>query len=195
MTASDDARVTEALARLARGEPAAELLPIVYDELRRLAASHMRRQTPGHTLQATALVHEAYLKLAKALPDGWQGRAHFLAVAATAMRQVLQNHAREARADKRGGGRAALRVTLAEGLVDAASERDFDPVALHEALERLAALDAQQYRVVELRFFAGLSVDECSEVLGISTATVKREWRSARAWLNAELADDGGAAT
>lgn len=180
------------LARLSAGHPsaAAELLPLVYDELRRLAHDHLRRRSPAHTLQATALVHEAYLKLVGAAPDGWQGRAHFLAVAATAMRQVLANHARDASAQKRGGGAKPVRMTLFDPVADDPRHSDFDPVLLHETLERLAALDPAQYRVVELRFFAGMSVEEVASVLQISTATVKREWRAARAWLSAELADE-----
>lgn len=169
---------------------AAELLPLVYEELRRLAQSHLRRKSPAHTLQATALVHEAYLKLAGSSPDGWEGRSHFLAVAATAMRQVLANHARSASAQKRGGGEPPVRMTLFDPVGEDPRQTDFDPVSLHETLERLAALDPAQYRVVELRFFAGMSVEEIAGVLQISTATVKREWRAARAWLNAELADD-----
>jgi RNA polymerase sigma factor (TIGR02999 family) len=191
--------ITHVLERAARGHSsaAAELLPLVYDELRRLAQSHMRRASPEHTLQATALVHEAYLKLVRSAPDGWQGRAHFFAVAATAMRQVLANHARDAKAAKRGG-EERLRVTLSGELADERAARDFDALSLHETLARLAELDPVQYRVVELRTFAGLSVEEVAEVLAISTATVKREWRAARAWLAAELAerdDDADAAS
>lgn len=174
------------LGRLAAGESsvAAQLLPLIYDKLRRLAQSHLARQRAGHTLQATALVHEAFLKMS-AQPDAtWQGRAHFLAVAATAMRQILSNHARDKRAAKRGGAR--LRVTLAEGQVED-SAPDFDPLDLDDVLLRLAELDAVQSRVVELRFFAGMSVEEIAHVLEISPATVKREWRAARAWLNTEL--------
>lgn len=185
--------ITRALERAAEGHgsAASELLPVVYEELRRLARSHMRRAAPEHTLQATALVHEAYLKLVRSAPDGWQGRAHFFAVAATAMRQVLANHAREAQAAKRGGSER-LRVTLSGEIADERAGRDFDALSLHEALAKLAELDPQQYRVVELRTFTGLSVEEVAEVLSISTATVKREWRAARAWLAAELGEPGG---
>lgn len=184
--------LTHSLVRAAKGQAsaAAELLPFVYDELRRLAQNHLRRQSPAHTLQATALVHEAYLKLVGSAPDGWEGRAHFLAVAATAMRQVLANHARDASAQKRGGGAPPAHITLFDPVDQDPRQTDFDPVILHEALERLAALDPAQYRVVELRFFAGMSVEEVASVMQISTATVKREWRAARAWLNAELASD-----
>lgn len=179
-------QVTLVLGRMAQGDSAAagELLPLVYDELRRLAQSHLNQQKAGHTLQATALVHEVYLKLASSPSAGWQDRAHFLAVAATAMRQILCNHARDKRAEKRGGAR--VRVTLAEGQV-AEDSQDFDPLELDDVLSKLAALDNVQSRVVELRFFSGMSVEEIAHVMEISPATVKREWRAARAWLNAEL--------
>ncbi|MBK8914898.1 MAG: sigma-70 family RNA polymerase sigma factor [Phycisphaerales bacterium] len=187
MNTIPNAQVTLVLDRVARGEgsAAAELLPLVYEELRRLAQGQLRGQSPGHTLQATALVHEAYLKMVAHAESGWQNRAHFLAVAATAMRQILMNHARDKRADKRGGG-ARVRVTLAEGQA-AEDIPDFDPLELDDVLTRLAGLDRVQSRVVELRFFAGLSVEEIAHVMEISPATVKREWRAARAWLNAEL--------
>jgi RNA polymerase sigma factor (TIGR02999 family) len=179
-------QVTRVLDRVAQGEPSAasELLPMVYDELRRLAQSHVNRQPAGHTLQATALAHEAYLKLAATPQAAWQNRAHFLAVAATAMRQILSNHARDKRADKRGGAR--IRVTLAEGQVEE-NAPDFDPLELDDVLTKLAELDGLQGRVVELRFFSGMSVAEIALVMDISPATVKREWRAARAWLNAEF--------
>lgn len=182
-------QVTLVLERVAGGESAAagELLPLVYDELRRLAQSHLRRQSAGHTLQATALVHEAFLKLVGAPDAGWQSRAHFLAVAATAMRQILTNHARDKRAEKRGGA-DAVRVTLGE---PAANEPEviFDPLDLDFVLSKLAELDNVQARVVELRFFGGMTVEEIALVMQLSPATVKREWRAARAWLNVELRD------
>jgi len=160
------------------------LLPIVYQELRRLAAAYLRRERPGQTLQPTALVHEAYLRLMKDRPDRWQNRAHFCAIAAHSMRQILIEKARARGAAKRGGARP--RVTLDEGLVGT-DERSIDLVALDEALERLAAIDAEQARLVELRFFGGLTVEETAEALGISPATVKRHWTVARAWLAREL--------
>ena len=160
------------------------LLPIVYQELRRLAASYLRRERPGQTLQPTALVHEAYLRLLKDKPDRWQNRAHFCAIAAHSMRQILIERARARGAQKRGG--ALPRVTLDEGLV-AGGERSFDFVALDEALERLGALDPDQARLVELRFFGGLTVEETADAMGISPATVKRHWNVARAWLAREL--------
>ena len=161
------------------------LLPIVYQELRRLAASYLRRERPGQTLQPTALVHEAYLRLMKDRPDRWQNRAHFCAIAAHSMRQILIERARARGALKRGG--AQPRVTLDEALI-AGGERGIDLLALDEALERLALLDAEQARLVELRFFGGLTVEETAEAMDISPATVKRHWTIARAWLARELA-------
>jgi RNA polymerase sigma-70 factor (ECF subfamily) len=160
------------------------LLPIVYQELRRLAASYLRRERPGQTLQPTALVHEAYLRLMKDRPDRWQNRAHFCAIAAHSMRQILIERARARGALKRGG--AQPRVTLDEALV-AGGEQSFDLLAIDEALERLAAIDPEQARLVELRFFGGLTVEETAEAMDISPATVKRHWAVARAWLAREL--------
>ena len=160
------------------------LLPIVYQELRRLAASYLRRERPGQTLQPTALVHEAYLRLMKDRPDRWQNRAHFCAIAAHSMRQILIERARARGALKRGG--ANPRVTLDEALVGG-GEMSIDLVALDEALERLARLDPEQARLVELRFFGGLTIEETAEAMDISPATVKRHWTVARAWLAREL--------
>jgi RNA polymerase sigma factor (TIGR02999 family) len=160
------------------------LLPLVYQELRRLAASYLRRERPGQTLQPTALVNEAYLRLLKDRPDRWQNRAHFCAIAAHSMRQILIERARARHAQKRGGERA--RVTLDDALV-AGGERSIDLLALDEALTRLASIDPQQSRIVELRFFGGLTMDETAEVMHISPATVGREWRMAKAWLYAEI--------
>jgi RNA polymerase sigma-70 factor, ECF subfamily len=160
------------------------LLPIVYQELRRLAAAYLRRERPGQTLQPTALVHEAYLRLLKDRPDRWQNRAHFCAIAAHSMRQILIERARARGALKRGG--AQPRVTLDEALVSG-GEQSFDILALDAALERLARLDAAQARLVELRFFGGLTVEETADAMNISPATVKRHWAIARAWLAREL--------
>jgi RNA polymerase sigma-70 factor (ECF subfamily) len=160
------------------------LLPIVYQELRRLAAAYLRRERPGQTLQPTALVHEAYMRLMKDRPDRWQNRAHFCAIAAHSMRQILIERARARGAQKRGG--AQPRVTLDEALV-AGGERSIDLVALDEALERLATFDPEQARLVELRFFGGLTVEETADAMSISPATVKRHWTVARAWLAREL--------
>jgi RNA polymerase sigma factor (TIGR02999 family) len=161
-----------------------KLVPLVYSELRRLAARYMRRERPGQSLQATALVHEAYLRLLKDDDLSIQNRAHFLGIAARSMRQILVEHARARDAAKRGGERR--RITLDEA-VAAGEPLDVDLLALDEALERLAQRDAQQSRIVELRFFGGLTNEETAEALGISPATVKRAWAVARAWLFREL--------
>ena len=160
------------------------LLPAVYQELRRLAAAYLRRERPGQTLQPTALVHEAYLRLLGDRPDRWQNRAHFCAIAAHSMRQILITRARARAALKRGGGGA--RVTLDEALV-AGGGTSLDLLALDRALERLATLDPEGARIVELRFFGGLTVGETAEAMALSPATVKRHWALARAWLAREL--------
>ncbi len=168
------------------GEVARELLPLLYDELRTVAARQFRGQPAGHTLQPTVLVHEAFLKLAGRGDGEWKDRKHFFAVAATAMRQILVNHARAKNADKRGGGgpRAAL---LNDELVGTVGQ-DIDLLDLNDAMEKLAAIDARKHRVVELRFFAGLTVPEVAEVMGLSVTTIESEWRGAKAWLSAALA-------
>lgn len=183
---SPDNNATAILARLAQGDQQAEaeLYEHVYAGLRALAASYLRRRPAGQTLQATALVHEVYLKLVQAGGD-WSGRAHFMAVAAKAMRQVLQDRARARRAAKRGG--AWQRMTLSGIGQDAGPMVDL--VALDDALSRLVRLDERQYRIVELRFFAGLDVDEVAEVLQVSKSTVEKEWTRVRAWLSKELGD------
>jgi RNA polymerase sigma factor (TIGR02999 family) len=180
----DDA--TKLLDAIGRGDAdaGARLLPLVYEELRALAASYFRRQPDNHTLQPTALVHEAYLKLVNQTAAHWNDRAHFFAVAAKAMRHILVNHAHARNAEKRGGG--ATRIVLGDDLAPT-PERDFDAIALDEALNRLAALDERKARVVELRFFSGLSVDEVAHVLSVSKTTVEADWRLARAWLSKEL--------
>jgi len=167
-----------------------ELFPLVYAELRRIAAREMRREKPGRTLQTTALVHEAYLRLLKDASLSFENRAHFLGVAARAMREILIEHARARSARKRGGG--AVRLTL-DDLVAPVSSPSIDVLALDEALERLARLDERHARVVELRYFGGLSVEETAAALGLSPATVKRDWTLARAWLFRELAGTGSA--
>ena len=180
--------VTGLLQAWGGGDPAAldQLVPIVYDELHRQAQRYLRREAPGHTLQTTALVHEAYLRLVDQREARWQNRAQFFGVAAQAMRRILVDHARRHQAAKRGG--SAVPVPLEEGEVAAAGS-DVDLVALDDALTRLAALDPQQARVVELRYFTGLGIEETAEALGISPATVKREWAMARAWLKRELGE------
>ena len=180
------AAVSGILDRVAAGDQKAvsKVMPLVYDELRRLAGRYLRRERGGQTLQPTALVHEAYLRLLKDKKQGWQNRTHFLAIAALSMRQVLVERARARGASKRGG--AQVRVTLDETLA-VHRETSIDLVALDEALIRLALIDPQQARIVELRFFGGLTVEEAAEALGISPATVKRGWSVARAWLKREL--------
>lgn len=168
-----------------RGAEARErLLPLVYEELRDLAERYMRAQSPAHTLQTTALVNEAYIRLVAREAQGWESRAHFIGVAAKAMRSVLVDHARRRNAGKRGGARR--RVPL-EGAAILTEDPSDDLLAIDEALSRLSANDEQKGRVVELRFFGGLTNEEAASVLGVSSATVKREWRFARAWLYSEL--------
>jgi RNA polymerase sigma factor (TIGR02999 family) len=160
------------------------LLPLVYGELRRLAHRHLRNERPDHTLQSTALVHEVYFRLVgQDLPE-WEGRAHFFAIAAQLMRQILVDYARRHRASKRGSGVCMLTLDDAVALP---RRKDVDVVALDDALNTLAEVDPRQSRVVELRFFAGLSLEETSEVMGIATATVQRDWTAARAWLHREI--------
>jgi RNA polymerase sigma factor (TIGR02999 family) len=174
--------VTELLVRWRGGDREAleELMPLVYEELRRLAHHYLRQERPDHTLQSTALVHEAYLRLAGQNPPQWQNRAHFFGIAARIMRQILVEYARGRSTAKRGGN--AVTLTLDEA-VAVPQGMDVDVVALDRALTELSGLDAQQGRIVELRFFAGLTIEDTSEVLGISPATVKRDWAAARAWL------------
>jgi RNA polymerase sigma factor (TIGR02999 family) len=161
------------------------LLPVVFDELRRLAGGYLRRERSDHTLQPTALVNEAYLRLVDQQSVRWQNRAQFFGIAANLMRQILVDHARQRAAEKRGGAhQRRLSLTQAERI---AKHEEVDVLALNEAMERLAAFDVQQSRIVELKFFAGLTIEETAEVLNISHATVEREWKLARAWLRREL--------
>jgi len=181
------ATVTQLLHQLSGGnrEAVDALTPLVYQELKRNAGGQLRSERSGHTLQATALVHEAYLKLVDQRETSWQNRAHFFAVAAQAMRRILLDYAKGRRREKRGGG--AAQVTLDEALV-MGGDRSSDLIEIDEVLTRLEKLDARQAKVVELRFFGGLSVEETAEAMGISEPTVKREWAMARAWLHRELA-------
>src|ERR1041385_6095868 len=181
-------RVTELLAGWSHGDNAAlaELTPLVYEELRRVAHHHLSGQRPNHTLQTTALVNEAYLRLADQTNPRWQNRAHFFAVAAQAMRRILVSYARSQRSQKRGGG--ALKVELDQAAL-VSPEESKEIVDLHEALERLATLDSKKAQVVELKYFGGLNYDEMAEVLRTSTITVRRDWRFAKAWLYTELHD------
>jgi RNA polymerase sigma-70 factor, ECF subfamily len=159
-------------------------MDLVYGELRRLAGHYMRLERPGHTLQPTALVHEAYLKLIDQSSVPWEGRAHFFGIAAKLMRRILVDHAREHNAEKRGGGQAKL--PLDEALFFT-SEKSSELIALDEALNRLEHVDQRQGRIIELRFFGGLSVEKTAEIMAISPRTVKREWRIARVWLHHEI--------
>jgi RNA polymerase sigma factor (TIGR02999 family) len=179
-------RVTQLLAHWSHGDDAAlrELTPLIYEELRRLAHYQMAGQRSDHTLQTTALVNEAYLRLADQTNPSWQSRAHFFAVAARAMRQILVNYAKSNQAQKRGGG--AFKIELDEAAI-VSPEESKEIVDLHEALERLATLDSRKAQVVELKYFGGLNYDEMAEVLKISPVTVRRDWEFARAWLHSEL--------
>jgi RNA polymerase sigma factor (TIGR02999 family) len=178
--------VTQLLQAWGAGDPAAldALVPTVYAELRRIAARAMRRESAGHTLQPTALVGEAYLRLVDQSSADWRGRTHFFAVAAVAMRHIIIDQVRHRNRAKRGGD---LRAVTLDDAVAPASDPDVDVFALYEALERLAALDPRQASIVEMRFFGGLSVEEVAEVLGVSKRTVEGEWSHARAWLRVEL--------
>ena len=162
-----------------------DLLPLVYGELKRIAARQLRREASGHTLCTTALVHEAWLELSKLDRIRWQNRSHYLALAAQAMRRVLIDHAVAKRAQKRGGGQRV--ETLPEDPLLLVDDRAEELLDLDQALQRLAALDERQSRIVECRFYGGMSIEETAEALGISPATVKRDWVAARAWLNREL--------
>lgn len=185
MTAPGPTAITKLLVEINNGQPQAmeQLLLLVYDELRRLAASYLRRERPDHTLQPTALVHEAYLRLVEQeLP--WANRAHFFGVAAQMMRRILIDHARGVHAEKRGRG--GVKLALDE-VVELSDERLADLLALDEALTELATFDPQKSQIVELRFFAGLSIEQTAAVLGLGTATVNRQWRIAKAWLHHQV--------
>jgi RNA polymerase sigma factor (TIGR02999 family) len=202
-----DGRVTQLLCEWADGDKRAlgELMPLVYAELRRLAQRHLRRERSNHTLQRTALVHEAFLRLVNQKEVRWQSRAQFLGLASQLMRRILVDHARNRLAAKRGAGApvisldqtgAALEPAGADSgdgptaAVDVASDPEVDLAAIDAVLARLEALDPKQGRIVELRFFGGLTIEETAEVIGISEATVKREWVLARAWLRRELTEE-----
>ena len=182
----DQAQLTRLLEQVNSGGDGAleQLMPAVYSELRRQAARYLRRERRNHTLQPTALVNEAFIKLIDQRNVRWQNRAHFFGVAAQAMRRIVVDHARARHRVKRGGVQHA--VTLDEAMI-AGEARSIDVLALDEALTRLAAIDERQARIVELRYFAELGVEETAEVMGLSPATIKREWSMARAWLQAEL--------
>jgi len=162
------------------------LLPVVYNELREIAENYLRRERSDHTLQPTALVHEAYLRLIDQREVDWQNRAQFFGVAAQMMRRILVNHARDRHREKRGGAAASHKFSLDEA-VSYFAERDVELVLLDDALQELEKFDSQQSRIVELRFFGGLSIEEAAEVLSVSPATVKREWTTAKMWLKREM--------
>jgi RNA polymerase sigma factor (TIGR02999 family) len=181
--------VTQLLVAWSNGDKTArdQLMPLVHTELCRLAHHYMSRERPGHTLQTTALVNEAYLRLVDQDKMRWENRAHFFGIAARLMREILVDHARSRQAAKRGG--AQVRLSLSE--VDhIASRPDVNLIALDEALSRLEAIDPQKSRIIELRYFGGLAIEETAEVIGISPATVKRDWSMARAWLRSEIGDE-----
>jgi len=190
MATSGSPQITRLLLAWGQGDQAAldALMPLVYDELRKVAARHLRGQRPGHTLQTTALVNEAYLRLIDASQVQWQNRAHFFAVAAHFMRRILVDFARMRNYQKRGGG--AQPVALDEAMI-VAPERGADLLALDEALTRLQALDARQAQVIELRYFGGLSEEETAEALKVSVRTVRRDWKFARVWLHRDLTGRG----
>jgi RNA polymerase sigma-70 factor (ECF subfamily) len=194
MTDDDSGRpeVTELLLAWGdgQGEALDNLIPMVYENLRRLAAGYMQRESAGHPLQATALVSEAYLRLVDQRRVKWRNRAHFFGVAAGIMRRILIDYARRRHAERRGGD--WHRVTLTGVDVASGGPSQFDVLALHDLLERLAVFDPRQARIVELRYFGGLTIDEAAEVIGVSEATVAREWTIAKAWLRANLSPDRG---
>ena len=179
-------QVSDLLVRWQSGDPGAleSLVPLVYTELRKLARGYLRRERPNHTLQSAALVHEAYVRMAGNSSPNWKNRAHFFGVAARLMREILVEHARRRNAAKRGAG--ATQIALNEGL-SISQQKSVDLILLDDALRRLAELDERQCRIVELRFFAGLSIEETSAALGISAATVSREWTTARIWLHDQI--------
>lgn len=184
--------VTQLLVSWSMGNQAAleELMPLVYGELRRLASAYLRRERPDHTLQSTALVNEAFLKLVNQRDVEWRSRAHFYGIAAQMIRRILVDYARSHHAEKRGSG--AVKLALDEAMAVPHQNTDLNLVDLNDALEQLAQMDPRQNRIVELRFFAGLSIEETAEVMQLSPATVKREWNSARAWLFRELSRSQG---
>ena len=193
MTSFSPQEVTRLLLEWSNGDRAAfdRLVPVVYDELRRLATRYLRRERPGHTLQTTALVHEAYTRLVDYKRMRWQDRAHFFAVAAQVMRRILVERARSRHAAKRGDGMVKISLAQAE---TTATETAADILALDEALKELAAQDLRKSQLIELRFFGGLTIEETAEVMGLSPTTVQREWRAARAWLYRAVTDRGGPA-
>ncbi len=180
--------ITRMLIELTDGntEVVNSILPHIYDELRRLAGSYLRRERADHTLQPTALVHEAYMKLIDQKKVKWQNRAHFFGIAAQVMRRILLDHARKHKADKRGG--EAEKLPLEEEILVVSHEKSNELIALDDALDALAAIDPQKAKIVELRYFGGLSIEETAEVMGVSVPTINRQWRTAKAWLYGQIA-------
>lgn len=189
MTQPASDQITQMLIELTDGnaEVVNQILPHIYDELRRLAGSYLRRERADHTLQPTALVHEAYMKLVDQKRVRWQNRAHFFGIAAQVMRRILMDHARKHKAEKRGG--EADKLPLEEEILVISQDSSSQLLALDEALETLAMLDPNKARIVELRYFGGLSIEETAEVMGVSVPTINRQWRTAKAWLYGQLTD------
>jgi RNA polymerase sigma factor (TIGR02999 family) len=185
--ASPSPDVTRLLVSWSKGDESAleQLMPLVYGELRRLASAYLRRERPNHTLQSTALVHEAFMRLVNQQDVAWKNRAHFYAIAAQMIRRILVDYARSQHAEKRGSG--AVKLALDEAMDVPQQKGELDLLGLNGALDKLTELDPRQSRIVELRFFAGLSIEETAEVMQLSPATIKREWTSARAWLFREM--------
>ena len=189
MESSSSHDVTQLLVAWGNGDQAArdQLMSVVYDELHRLARRYMRRESPGHTLQTSALVNEAFLRLVDQQNVHWQNRAHFFGIAAQMMRRILVDYARSRGTTKRGAG--AVKLTFGEGMI-VSDERNAEIVAVHEALEQLSQIDSRKGQIVELRFFGGLSIEETAEVLGVSPGTVMRDWTLAKAWLRREMSPE-----
>ncbi|MFN6964832.1 MAG: sigma-70 family RNA polymerase sigma factor [Pyrinomonadaceae bacterium] len=190
MAQQETHEITQMLLELTDGnaEVVDRILPHIYDELRRLAGSYLRRERSDHTLQPTALVHEAYMKLIDQKKVRWQNRAHFFGIAAQVMRRILMDHARKHKADKRGG--SSDKLPIDEGILVVSRERSSELVALDDALNALAAIDPQKAKIVELRYFGGLSIEETAEVMGVSVPTINRQWRMAKAWLYGQIANE-----
>ena len=182
--------ITRMLIELTDGnqEVVNQILPHIYDELKRLASSYLRRERVNHTLQPTALVHEAYMKLIDQKRVQWQNRAHFFGIAAQVMRRILMDHARKHQADKRGG--EAEKLPIEEEILVVSHEKSAELIALDDALQTLAGIDEQKAKIVELRYFGGLSIEETAEVMGVSVPTINRQWRMAKAWLYSQIASD-----
>lgn len=187
MSREDESSITQLLIELTDGNQSAvnDILPLIYTELRKLAGGYLRKERDNHTLQPTALVHEAYMKLIDQTQVKWQNRAHFFGIAAQVMRRILLDYARQHKAEKRGG--ADENVSLEDDFFIVQGEKSAELLALDEALENLAKIDEMKAKIVELRYFGGLSVEETAEVLGVSTITVKRHWKMAKAWLYGQL--------